>query len=553
MSDAGSVPTRATVAADIASFPRVLHGGLGALGFIAVFLILDRISYLDTLRVFAVMAWNPVFGLCVAAGALWGRKVLPLIFICPFIAATLIRGFPLTPFYTLALASLTVLKVIAIVRGGEWLEKVAAGSLFWNRQSTILLIAVPVTLVASFINASGISLAGILPAHKILETSARLWIGDLIGVFVQTRFFMLLYRLIGAPPRITVSGALEVFVQSVLVACTVWFIFGLHRAEASDYFYLLFLPMIWIVLNHALTGAIILNMLVQASTISYLLLTGPEESDLIFFQALAIVFVASSLTLGFSVDQIRAATQRLRAREQEVAATLKVAATSELAGALAHEISHPLGAVSNYAVALTQIVGKTEGADPALITIANKLRQEARRASDTLRRMREFFRTGSVALASVDVGDLINDSLAFIATRVAGRSITVRTVIDPTTPRVLADRIQLLGVLHNLMLNAVEAVETMRMDNRQIVVSAGRRNDEVFMAIADSGPGISADIRDHVFEALTTTKSYGLGLGLSISRSIVQAHGGRIEFGDSNLGGTKFIVSLPVDRIGGTT
>ncbi len=432
--------------------------------------------------------------------------------------------------------------------GGAYIANHVSNSVLRDQQAAILLAAVPVTLLFNFINTMGLVIPGLLPMDKAADTVERLWIGDLIGVFVQTPFCFLVLAVARDKINVSLAWVIEVALQTVLVAAMVWFIFGMHRGDASDYFYLLFLPMIWIVLNHGLNGAIVLNMLVQVSTISYLLMTGPAQTDLIFFQALAIVFVASSLTLGLSVDQSRAATQRLHVREQEVAATLKSAATAELAGALAHELSHPIGALSNYAVALTQIVGKETNADPALASIAAKLRQEARRATDTLRRMREFFRSGSLAMESVDLNDLVRESVALIATRLAGRSIQLRTAIDPVGQSVLAGRTQMLGVLHNLLLNAVEALDAARPERREILVTVKHTGSVAMIGIADSGPGIAPDIRDHMFEALTTTKSQGLGLGLSISRSIVQAHGGRIELTDAELGGAKFVVILPAER-----
>ena len=520
----------------------------GAVLFFAAYLALDKISYLDAPRPFAIMAWNPALGVCAAIVILWGRRALPLVFIAPFLAATLIRGFPLTVAYMFLVAVLTMAKVGLSVWGGARFAQHATNALLRNKQAAVLLAAVPVTLILNGVNALGLIATGLLPADKAIETIERLWIGDLIGVFVQTPFCLLVLAFTREKIPASMAWIIEVIVQTLLVAAMVWFIFGMHRGDASDYFYLLFLPMIWIVLNHGLNGAIVLNMLVQVSTISYLLLTGPAQTDLIFFQALTIVFVASSLTLGLSVDQSRAATQRLHAREQEVAATLKVAATSELAGALAHELSHPIGALANYAVALTQIVGKDNNADPALATIAGKLRQEARRATDTLRRLREFFRSGSLAMEPVDLNDLVRESVALIATRLSGRSILVRTTIDPVAQTVLAGRTQLLGVLHNLLLNAVEALDSVSPEHREILVTVERRGEDALIGVADSGPGIAPDIRDHMFEALTTTKSHGLGLGLSISRSIVQAHGGHIELGESDLGGAKFVISLPAER-----
>lgn len=533
------------------STPRALPtmADLGrAVAFFAIYLALDKISYLDAPRPFAVMAWNPSLGVCVAVAAIWGMRALPLVFAAPLLAALLFRGFPLTPLYTIFVALLAVAKVYVIVNGGAYLAARATSPLFRNVQSALLLIAIPATLAISIVHAVALLPIGILPADKCLETIERLWIGDLIGVFVQTPFCLLALRVARERTMPSVAWMVEVAVQSILVISTLWFIFGVHRVDASDYFYLLFLPMIWVVLNHGLGGAIVLNMVVQGVTITYLLWSGPAQSDLIFFQALAIVLVASSLTLGLAVEQSRAATERLRAREQEVAASMKSAATSELAGALAHELSHPIGAVSNYSVALSQLIARMPHADPEIGIIAEKLRREARRATVTVRRLRDFFRSGTLTLEAATAAEIAREAAGLLDTRFSAAEITVR-IVTPSQPAVvLVDRIQMLGVVHNLLLNAIDAVESMPSDRRAVEINITRGRELATIAVEDSGPGIAPDIRDQLFEALATTKRDGLGLGLSMSRSIVQAHGGTIHLETSLLGGARFVVTLPLEK-----
>ena len=520
----------------------------GAVIFIALFLALDKISYLDALRPFAVMAWNPALGVCVALTAAWGMRVLPVMFVASLLAAALIRGFPLTPIYAVLATLLSITKVYVIVSAGARLAARASSPLFRNVQAAMLLVAIPATLAASTLNAAALVPVGVLPAEKCIETIERLWIGDLIGIFVQTPFCLLVLRLARERNMPSTAWAVEVAVQSLLVIGTVWFIFGIHRSDASDYFYLLFLPMIWVVVSHGLGGAIVLNMLVQGVIITYLLWSGPAQSDLIFFQALAIVLVASSLTLGLAVEQSRAATERLRAREQEVAASMKNAATSELAGALAHELSHPIGAVSNYSVALSQLIARMPHADPEIGIIADKLRREAKRATLTVRRLRDFFRSGTLTLEAVTAGEIAREAAGLLDTRFSAAEIAVRSATPSQSAIVLVDRIQMLGVLHNLMLNAIDAVEAVPADRRAVEINISRGPACAIIAVEDSGPGIAPDIRDQLFEALATTKRDGLGLGLSMSRSIVQAHGGTIHVETSPLGGARFVITLPLEK-----
>jgi C4-dicarboxylate-specific signal transduction histidine kinase len=120
--------------------------------------------------------------------------------------------------------------------------------------------------------------------------------------------------------------------------------------------------------------------------------------------------------------------------------------------------------------------------------------------------------------------------------------------LQPGPSLVQADRIQLHAVVHNLLVNAADALEPVPPAQRKLSVSVRRDGGNAILAVDDSGTGVAPDIKENIFDGLTTTKKHGLGLGLSICRSIVQAHGGRIALEDSSLGGARFIVTLPLSR-----
>jgi C4-dicarboxylate-specific signal transduction histidine kinase len=369
-------------------------------------------------------------------------------------------------------------------------------------------------------------------------------VGDIIGVLIVTPFCFLLFK----PRRsraLSLPMLAETVAQIVAVLAALWLIFGLHPANANAYFYVLFLPMIWIALRRGADGAVVLNVFVQIAMLLALLRLGETAANVALFQAMLSVFVISGLTLGWAVDQRKAATQNLRAREEELAASLKTAATSELAGTLAHELSHPIGAISNYVSALSHVLKGTTP-DPAIPPILGKLNLEIKRATDTVHHLRDFFRSGTVTLQRTDLGALARESTALFVNRLSGGEVRPLLSIQPGPIMVQADRVQLHAVIHNLLINAVDALQPLPPGERKLRVTVAREGGNAILAVEDSGPGVAPDIRDSIFEGLTTTKREGLGLGLSICRSIVQAHGGRIALEDSALGGARFVVSLPL-------
>lgn len=519
--------------------PAFVAGLAVVLLFVVTYVALDQLDHIGPTRSWPVAPWNPELGLCIAAALRWRARIYPLIFIAPVIAALTPGGYAEGDGWWTGVMS--VLETYATV----WLADKAAARISLlgkNPLAAILMASLPCALVAATAEAARLSsLPNPLPTEGFGLTLARLWIGDVIGVFIVTPLFHV--NLI--PDRqITWNRLLEVVAQGAVVLVAVWLAFGEHPRFASRYFYGVFPPMIWITLRFGMRGAIVMNALVQASMIISLSLAGHENVDVTIFQALLLVLAASGLTLGMVVDQNRSATAQLHAREEELAASLKIAATGELAGTLAHELGHPLGAISNYASALNHIVREVAPNSEAP-KIGAKLSAEIVRATDTLHRLRDFFRTGSLTFEPLDLVTLTKDAVALLKDRLDRNGIAPHIVIPSRPLMVLGDRIQLSAVIYNLMVNAIDALKPVDADARTMSITLRRFGDSAVLEVEDSGGGVQADVKDHIFEPLVTTKKDGLGLGLSMSRSVVVAHGGTIELQDSVLGGAKFAVTLP--------
>jgi two-component system sensor kinase FixL len=237
--------------------------------------------------------------------------------------------------------------------------------------------------------------------------------------------------------------------------------------------------------------------------------------------------------------------QRLRELQAEVTHMSRFTALGEMASTLAHEINQPLTAINNYLRGSTRLLGQIDGGPvPALRDALAKAGDQALRAGHIIRRLREFVARGDSERRVEVLSKLIEDAgtLALVGTRESAIAVSFR--LDPSADQVLVDRIQIQQVLVNLIRNAVEIV--METDGpRELEIGTKLRDDGmVEVSVADSGAGLAPEVRSHLFQPFVTTKQKGMGLGLSICRTIVEAHGGKIWVDARPAGGTIFTFTL---------
>jgi two-component system sensor kinase FixL len=172
--------------------------------------------------------------------------------------------------------------------------------------------------------------------------------------------------------------------------------------------------------------------------------------------------------------------------------------------------------------------------------------QQAERAGDVLGRLREFVRGGEYRRALTEVKPLVDAAVSLTRMEAMQQEVEIEARIDPGLPAVLADRIQIEQVLLNLLRNAMDAMEAANTEQRSIVVEARRNNKHAIeISVADSGPGVAAEVVDTIFEPFVTTKPLGMGMGLSISHSIIESHGGSLRMARGVCSGGNFIFDLP--------
>jgi len=241
---------------------------------------------------------------------------------------------------------------------------------------------------------------------------------------------------------------------------------------------------------------------------------------------------------------------RTEAQVQELQAELihvsRLSAMGTMASTLAHELNQPLTAIANYAEAAGPIIESGEEEDKEILReLFQDIAAQSHRAGGIVRRLREFIARGEVEKRLEDLPALIHEAASLGLVGASEKGVVARFDLDPAARTVLVDRVQIQQVLINLIRNAVEAMDGCKI--RNLVISSEVLNPEtVRLSVSDTGPGISPDIAGQLFQAFVSTKSSGMGLGLSICQTIVEAHGGRIRAIPSAGGGTQFQFTLPL-------
>ncbi len=238
--------------------------------------------------------------------------------------------------------------------------------------------------------------------------------------------------------------------------------------------------------------------------------------------------------------------ERLRQLEADLAHINRINMMGELAAALAHEIKQPIAASITSANALLRWLAHDPPDLERARAAATRIEQEGNRAADVINNLRSFYKKGAPAKRRiVDVKDIIREITVLLGDEALRHSVTIRSELDEHVPDILADRVQLQQVFMNLMLNAIEA---MKEAGGELTIRSGLNPEgQLFTSISDTGVGLPAESSDRIFDAFHTTKPQGTGMGLAITRSILESHGGRIWATPNRGAGATFHFTLPVE------
>jgi len=245
-------------------------------------------------------------------------------------------------------------------------------------------------------------------------------------------------------------------------------------------------------------------------------------------------------------SELMKASEALREAQAELARVTRVTAMGELTASIAHELNQPLaGAVANSDACVAWLSSRPPNLDEARAAAARTI-EAATRATDIVRRIRVPFKKAAPEKVRVNINEVIEETLALIRSEASRNNVSLQTELGSQLPLVLGDRVQLQQVMLNLMINGIEAMSGVDDRTRQLQIrSATHDPNQVLVAVADSGAGIDPQVIGRIFEPFYTTKPQGIGMGLAISRSIIEAHGGRL-WPEPNLPhGATFQCTLP--------
>ena len=242
--------------------------------------------------------------------------------------------------------------------------------------------------------------------------------------------------------------------------------------------------------------------------------------------------------------------ERQRAEESLLETQAKLARVTraldmgELVATIAHEVNQPLTAiVTNANFCLRRLEGVTTNLDEFRAAVA-EIVNDGTRASAVISRIRSLLMKGSSSRTELDINEILREVSVFLRNEATRNQVSVRTDLGDNLPRVSGDRVQLQQVVINLVMNGIEAMSSVTHRPRNLLIRSAKNHDEVLIQVQDSGTGVDADHAKHIFEPFFTTKPGGIGMGLSISRSIVESHGGYLWV-DSGPEGALFQFTLP--------
>jgi C4-dicarboxylate-specific signal transduction histidine kinase len=252
-------------------------------------------------------------------------------------------------------------------------------------------------------------------------------------------------------------------------------------------------------------------------------------------------------TLQNEIAYRKRAEEDLRQAQAELARVSRMTAMGELTSSLADEVNHPIGAIMINAETCLRWLSHDVPDVESARTIASLIVKDGTRAAESIARMQRMFEKGAPLRESVDLNDVIREMTILLGGEAARYAVSIRTELMENRSQVAGDRAQLKQVLMNLMINGIEAMNSGEGKRELTIKSQGADNGQITVSVSDTGVGLPPLPVDRIFDAFFTTKPRGIGIGLSISRSIIEEHGGHLWATNNASRGANFHLTLPVE------
>jgi len=543
MPDLGAVSQRRFAAITL-QHVYALPGFAIGLVYLAVYVLLDRVSLVDSSTPFGITPWNPGAGLGLVMVLLFGRRTIPYLFPVPLLA-DLVNLQTLLPWSAELLGA-------AVIGAGY-----AAASMLLLRSNLRFdpalssLRDLVILMIAAVISAAIVSCgyvgamiaAGVVPLKEFVAAMLRYWVGDLIGIVVITPFLLIALT----RPR-AFRPSIETALQVAAIITALVLVFGISQGEQFQLFYVLFLPIIWMALSAGFEAVSLGVLITQLGLIVGVELFRDESPDLMPYQVLMLVLAVTGLLAGELVSERRRVESQLRLHRDSLGKLARLGNAGELAAAIAHEINQPLAAAGTYTRLVKDALQEGESDRAMVVETAEKAAAQVERAAEVVRRLRALVRLDRSARAACSVERIVKEAIALCQANLERSQIAVRCSVAANLPLVMVDMLQIEQTLLNLMRNSIDAITEAQQTNGTISIAAVyEEGGSIEIRVADNGPGFPPGFLDNPFLPFASEKAQGLGVGLSLCRSIVEAHGGRLWF-TRNVRGALVHFTVPVAK-----
>ena len=408
------------------------------------------------------------------------------------------------------------------------------------------LLGLVAAISAAFVALSYVAMmtaAGLLPFKGFAAASLRYWVGDMIGIMVVAPF-----GLVVLTHRRTLPMSAETALQFAAIIAALALVFGYAREQQFQLFYVLFLPIIWMAVRTGAEGVTIGIVVTQLGLILGVIAFPGKGHDVTAYQAVMLVLATTGLVAGVLVTEHRRTATQLRQHQDSLSQLSRLGSMGELAAAIAHELNQPLMAAGTYTRLVNDAIATPNADTAAVAETAKKAVLQVERAAEVVRRLRALVRLDRSSRAPLGVEQIVKETIALCQPDIDRIDADVRVLLPGELPRVMVDILQIEQALLNLLRNSIQAIGETKHTHRTIAVEASAADDDfVEVTVRDSGPGFQPGLLDNPFLPFSTTKPEGLGFGLPLCKSIIEAHGGQLWLVGSSSGAAVHF-TLPVAK-----
>ena len=514
------------------------------LAYLAAYVLLDRVSLYESYAPLGTTPWNPSSGLSFVLILVFGRQFVALLFVAPFLADIANRQDTLV-------WPTEILSVVAIGTGySAVLIFLKKRSISFNptlsslRDLALLILAAAVG--AAFVASCHVAVminAGVIPAGEFAAAFLRCWIGDIVGILAVAPSIMIVLT-----RRRVLPFSIETVLQCAFTIGALILVFGLAEEREFQLFYVLLLPIVWMAVRNGIEGAAAGILMTQIGVVLGVAFFPNARDELVALQSLMLVLTITGLVAGALVTERRRVESQLQLQRDSLARLAQLGSMGELAAAVAHEVNQSLMAAGTYTRLVADAISSSSGEATEVKELAQRAVAQINRAAEVIRRLRATVRLERSNRTPVPFVRIVTDAIALCQPELEQSEVDVRVALAPDIPPVLVDILQVEQVLFNLIRNSIEAIRHNGHAGGTIVIEARRADDAFIEArVSDTGPGFSREYVENGIQPLSSSRAKGLGIGLPLCRSIVEAHRGRLWL-DKVSQGASIRFTLPIAR-----